>query len=56
MVSDTPKATTRIHLELFEDFCVVTEAVREGIDVDVTVAGLTGGGGHDEPAASQPAP
>ncbi len=43
-------------LELFEDFCVVTEAVREGIDVDVTVAGLTGGGGHDEPAASQPAP
>lgn len=24
-------------LELFEDFCVVTEAVREGIDVDVTV-------------------
>jgi organic hydroperoxide reductase OsmC/OhrA len=24
-------------LELFEDFCVVTEAVRDGIDVDVTV-------------------
>ena len=24
-------------LELFEDFCVVTEAVRDGIDVDVAV-------------------
>jgi len=24
-------------LELFEDFCVVTEAVRDGIDIDVTV-------------------
>ncbi len=24
-------------LELFEDYCVVTEAVRDGIDVDVTV-------------------
>ncbi len=29
-------------LGLFEDFCVVTEAVRGGIDVDVTVDGLPG--------------
>lgn len=27
-------------LGLFEDFCVVTEAVRGGIDVDVTVDGM----------------
>ncbi len=41
-------------LGLFEDFCVVTEAVRSGIDVEVTVDGLPG------PAAStereRPAP
>jgi organic hydroperoxide reductase OsmC/OhrA len=31
------EARVRRCLELFEDFCVVTEAVRGGIDVDVTV-------------------
>jgi organic hydroperoxide reductase OsmC/OhrA len=27
-------------LEIFEDFCVVTQSVRDGIDVNVTVKGL----------------
>lgn len=29
-------------LELFEDFCVVTQAVRQGIDVEVTVVDAEG--------------
>jgi organic hydroperoxide reductase OsmC/OhrA len=29
-------------LELFEDFCVVTQSVREGIDVEVSVEAGTG--------------
>jgi organic hydroperoxide reductase OsmC/OhrA len=32
-------------LELFEDYCVVTESVRQGIDVQVAVAGMDDSGG-----------
>jgi organic hydroperoxide reductase OsmC/OhrA len=38
-------------LELFQDFCIVTESVRDGIDVDVVVeAGLPG---HEGPSPLQ---
>lgn len=35
------QARMRRCLELFEDFCVVTESVRQGIDVEVAVAPVT---------------
>lgn len=36
-VDGVPRARLARCLELFEDFCVVTQSVRGGIDVDVTV-------------------
>lgn len=38
-VSDADRPRMARCLELFEDFCIVTESVRRGIDVDVSVAG-----------------
>jgi organic hydroperoxide reductase OsmC/OhrA len=37
-------------LEVFEDFCIVTQSVREGMDVDVAVEprGLVSGGTSDQ--------
>ena len=40
-------------LELFEDYCVVTQSVRQGIDVQVTVAGMEHGAG-DQKSGSEP--
>lgn len=37
LADDKPERAARC-LELFEDFCVVTQSVREGIDVQVAVA------------------
>lgn len=36
-VADSDRPRMRRCLELFEDFCVVTQSVRAGIDVDVSV-------------------
>jgi organic hydroperoxide reductase OsmC/OhrA len=36
LAADQPERMSRC-LELFEDFCIVTESVRAGIEVDVTV-------------------
>ncbi len=38
-VSDAERPRMARCLDLFEDFCIVTESVRRGIDVDVSVAG-----------------
>lgn len=37
VVDEAQHARMRRCLELFEDFCVVTQSVRNGIEVDVTV-------------------
>lgn len=37
VVDESDQQRMRRCLELFEDFCVVTESVRQGIDVDVMV-------------------
>lgn len=42
-------------LAQFEDFCVVTQSVRAGIDVDVSVYDSAGNLLSDEPAAHNPA-
>lgn len=41
VVEDSQRARMRRCLELFEDFCVVTQSVRQGIDVDVAVAPIS---------------
>ncbi|MBI5103723.1 MAG: OsmC family protein [Solirubrobacterales bacterium] len=38
VVDEDQRPRMRRCLELFEDFCVVTQSVRDGIDVDVEVA------------------
>ena len=37
VVDESQRARMQRCVELFEDFCVVTQSVREGIDVDVAV-------------------
>lgn len=41
VVDDSQRARMQRCLELFEDFCVVTQSVRQGIDVDVAVAPIS---------------
>ena len=42
-IPDAEKQKALRCLDLFEDYCVVTESVRHGIDVEVTVAGMDRG-------------
>jgi organic hydroperoxide reductase OsmC/OhrA len=37
VIEESQQARVQRCLELFEDFCVVTQSVRQGIDVDVAV-------------------
>jgi organic hydroperoxide reductase OsmC/OhrA len=37
VIEESQQARMQRCLELFEDFCVVTQSVRQGIDVDVAV-------------------
>jgi organic hydroperoxide reductase OsmC/OhrA len=39
---ESDRASAARCLSMFEDFCVVTQSVRAGIDVDVSVKGLSG--------------
>ncbi len=39
-IPDAEKERAARCLDLFEDYCVVTQSVRQGIDVQVTVAGV----------------
>lgn len=48
-ISDAEKHKALRCLELFEDYCVVTQSVRQGIDVQVAVEGMDGGPGGPEP-------
>jgi len=43
-IDQAEEATNRINkcLELFEDFCVVTQSVRDGIDVDIEIIDQNG--------------
>jgi organic hydroperoxide reductase OsmC/OhrA len=41
VVEDSQRVRMQRCLELFEDFCVVTQSVRQGIDVDVAVAPIS---------------
>ena len=51
-VDGVPQARLDRCLELFEDFCVVTQSVREGFDVSVEVnpLGTTSGAEAEDPA------
>ena len=40
-IADAEKEKAARCLELFEDFCTVTQSVRRGIDVDVSVKGFS---------------
>ncbi len=42
-IPDAEKAKALRCLDLFEDYCLVTESVRHGIDVRVSVSGLDAG-------------
>ena len=46
-IPDPEKRKAMRCLELFEDYCVVTQSVRQGIDVRVSVAGLEPGAGRE---------
>ncbi|MCW5977721.1 MAG: OsmC family protein [Bryobacteraceae bacterium] len=39
-VEEAERARARRCLELFEEFCTVTQSVRDGIDIDVSVEGF----------------
>jgi uncharacterized OsmC-like protein len=39
-IADTDKAKASRCLEIFEDYCVVTQSVRQGIPVDVEIKGV----------------
>lgn len=43
-------------LDVFEDFCIVTQSVRSGIDVEVTVEPRTGGEGVESADEVEPVP
>jgi len=45
-IPDSERQKAMRCLDLFEDYCVVTESVRRGIDVRVSVRGLEGGAPH----------
>jgi organic hydroperoxide reductase OsmC/OhrA len=51
VVDTSEHARMRRCLELFEDFCVVTQSVRGGIDVNVTVEPKTSAGAPGDGAA-----
>jgi uncharacterized OsmC-like protein len=46
VVAEEQHARMRRCLELFEDYCVVTQSVRRGIAVDVAVRPVAAGGAH----------
>jgi len=48
-IPDAEKQKALRCLDLFEDYCVVTESVRQGIDVQVTVEGMDQGAEDREP-------
>lgn len=43
-------------LAIFEDFCVVTESVRDGLPIQVHVAGISPAGFGEEPVPGEPGP
>jgi uncharacterized OsmC-like protein len=48
-IPDPEKQKALRCLDLFEDYCVVTQSVRQGIDVQVSVEGMDRGAGDPEP-------
>ena len=54
-IPDTEKARSLRCLDLFEDYCVVTQSVRQGIDVRVSVAGLEPHSPGEQPTAESQA-
>lgn len=53
-IPETEKHKALRCLDLFEDYCVVTQSVRQGIDVQVAVEGMERSAGDPE-AAQEPA-
>ena len=53
-IPETEKRKALRCLDLFEDYCVVTQSVRQGIDVQVAVEGMERSAGDPE-AAQEPA-
>jgi organic hydroperoxide reductase OsmC/OhrA len=43
VIEESQQPRMQRYLELFDDFCVVTQSVRAGIDVDVAVEPIGGG-------------
>jgi uncharacterized OsmC-like protein len=39
-IEETEREKARRCLELFEDYCIVTQSVRDGIDIEVKVNGF----------------